>query len=242
VIKKHEPKLMYTVPNFHNPAGISYTESNRKAVVETIKDQNIYLIEDDPYGDLRYSGTPKSSFKQLIPEKTILLGSFSKTVVPGFRLGWIVANEAIFDKLLIAKQASDLHTNIFTQCVLAEYLKQGNFDTHIQKIRDVYGRQCKAMIGSINQHFPKNVHFTRPEGGMFLWVTLPEHISSMKLFEVAIGKKIAFVPGHPFYIGKKETNTLRLNFSNVDEKTIEIGIQRLGEALKELLAGNKNAD
>jgi 2-aminoadipate transaminase len=98
------------------------------------------------------------------------------------------------------------------------------------------------MIGSINQHFPKNVHFTRPEGGMFLWVTLPEHISSMKLFEVAIRKKIAFVPGHPFYIGKKETNTLRLNFSNVDEKTIEIGIQRLGEALKELLAGNKNAD
>jgi 2-aminoadipate transaminase len=238
VINKHEPKLMYTVPNFHNPAGISYTESNRKAVVETIKDQNIYLIEDDPYGDLRYSGTPKSSFKQLIPEKTILLGSFSKTVVPGFRLGWIVANEAIFDKLLIAKQASDLHTNIFTQCVLAEYLKQGNFDTHIQKIRDVYGRQCKAMIGSINKHFPKNVHFTRPEGGMFLWVTLPEHISSMKLFEVAIKKKIAFVPGHPFYIGREETNTLRLNFSNVDEDTIENGIQRLGEALKELIVAN----
>lgn len=242
ILEKHQPKLLYTVPNFHNPAGISYTEGNRKAVAKTLKEQNIFLIEDDPYGDLRYNGKPKSSFKQLIPEKTIMLGSFSKTVVPGFRLGWIVANEAIFDKLLIAKQASDLHTNIFTQCVIAEYLKQANFDTHIQKIRDVYGMQCRAMIESILKHFPKNVHFTQPEGGMFLWVTLPEHISSMKLFEVAIKKKVAFVPGHPFYIGKKETNTLRLNFSNVDEKTIETGIRRLGEALKALLSGNKNVD
>lgn len=235
VIQKHAPKLMYMVPNFHNPAGISYTQSNREAVAEAVKEQDIYLIEDDPYGDLRYSGTSKSSFKQLLPEKTIMLGSFSKTVVPGFRLGWIVANEVIFDKLLIAKQASDLHTNIFTQCVLTEYLKLGNFETHIQKIREVYGRQCKAMIDSIHKHFPKNVHFTQPEGGMFLWVTLPDHISSMKLFNVAIKEKVAFVPGHPFYIGREETNTLRLNFSNVDERTIESGIQRLSDALSELL-------
>jgi 2-aminoadipate transaminase len=234
-LRGHVPKLIYLVPNFHNPAGISYSEENRKRVKEILQDQNIYLIEDDPYGDLRYSGDQKSSFKQLMPEKTIMLGSFSKTVVPGFRLGWVVANEDIFDKLLIAKQASDLHTNIFTQYVLAEYLKMGSFDRHVEKIRKVYGRQCEAMIQSIRKYFPGNVSFTQPEGGMFLWVTLPDGISSMKLFDVAIKKKVAFVPGHPFYIGKAETNTLRLNFSNVDEKTIDTGIKRLGEAFEELL-------
>ncbi len=234
-LKRNDPKLFYCVPNFQNPGGISYTEENRIAVAEVLKDKDIFLIEDDPYGDLRYSGEPKSSFMQLLPEKTIMLGSFSKTVVPGFRLGWIVAHDDIFDKLLIAKQASDLHTNIFTQCVLSEYLKQGSFEKHVASIREVYGRQCKAMIKSIKKYFPKNIHFSKPEGGMFLWVTLPDNISSMKLFEIGIKKKVAFVPGHPFYIGTNETNTLRLNFSNVDEKTIDIGISRLAEALKELI-------
>lgn len=235
VLKSSNPKLIYTVPNFQNPSGISYPEENRIAISTELKDEKIYLIEDDPYGDLRYAGTPKSSFKQLLPEKTIMLGSFSKTVVPGFRLGWIVAPDDIYEKLLIAKQASDLHTNQFAQCVLIEYLAMGGFDEHILKIKDVYGKQRKAMIASIKKHFPKEIDFTQPDGGMFLWATLPDNISSMKLFDIAIKKKVAFVPGHPFYIGKSETNTLRLNFSNVDEATIEIGIERLGEALKVLL-------
>ena len=230
----HQPKLLYAVPNFQNPSGISYSETNRKHVAEIVKDRNILIVEDDPYGDLRYSGTPKSSFSQLLPKKTIMLGSFSKTVVPGFRLGWMVANEDIFDKLLIAKQASDLHTNVFVQYVLSEYLAMGKFDDHVEKIRQVYGQQRDAMIKSIEEHFPENVHYTRPEGGMFLWVSLPEQLSSMTLFNFAIEKKVAFVPGHPFYIGREETNTLRLNFSSVDEKTIELGIKRLGSALNEL--------
>ena len=233
-MEKHNPKLIYCVPNFQNPSGISYPESNRQSIVELLQEKSIFLIEDDPYGDLRYSGKPKSSFRQIMPKQTIMLGSFSKTVVPGFRVGWIVASDEIYGKLLVAKQASDLHTNQFAQMVLVEYLKIGEFDVHIAKIKEVYNRQREAMIMAIKKYFPKEVKFTQPDGGMFLWVSLPDNISSMKLFEIAIKKKVAFVPGHPFYIGKDETNTLRLNFSNVDEKTIDIGIRRLGEALNEL--------
>ena len=238
VFPGRNPKLIYTVPNFQNPSGISYSEENRKEVAGILQNKKIFLIEDDPYGDLRYTGQPKSSFKQFLPDKTILLGSFSKTVVPGFRLGWIVAADEIYDKLLIAKQASDLHTNQFAQCVLAEYLATGKFDDHVETIKKVYSSNREAMILSIKKHFPAGVKYTLPEGGMFLWASLPNNISSMKLFNIAIENKVAFVPGHPFYVGKTETNTLRLNFSNVDETEIEIGIARLGKALKELLAGS----
>ena len=236
VFPGRNPKLIYTVPNFQNPSGISYSEENRKEVAGILQNKKIFLIEDDPYGDLRYTGQPKSSFKQILPDKTILLGSFSKTVVPGFRLGWIVASHEIYDKLLIAKQASDLHTNQFAQCVLAEYLAMGGFDDHVETIKKVYSNNRESMILSIKKHFPAGVKYTLPEGGMFLWASLPNNISSMKLFNIAIENKVAFVPGHPFYVGKTETNTLRLNFSNVDETEIEIGIARLGKALKELLA------
>ena len=235
VLDQSNPKLMYTVPNYQNPSGISYTERNRITTVEMLKDRKLFLIEDDPYGDLRYAGEQRSSFFQLMPDRTILLGSFSKTVVPGFRLGWIVAPPEIYDKLLIAKQASDLHTNQFAQCVLIEYLAMGTFDAHVEKIRRVYGRQGEIMISSIKKHFPPQVQFTQPEGGMFLWITLPGELSSMKFFDLAIKHRVAFVPGHPFYIGKKETNTLRLNFSSVDGPTIEEGIKRLGKALNQLI-------
>ena len=239
VLDSCNPKLIYSVPNFQNPSGISYPESNRKSIAKILKKKHTFLIEDDPYGDLRYSGKPRSSFKQLIPDKTIVLGSFSKTVVPGFRLGWVVAPDEIYDKLLIAKQASDLHTNQFAQCVLMEYLHMGGFELHVSKIKAVYDRQRRAMINAIKKYFPQDVQFTQPEGGMFLWVTLPDNISSMKLFQIAIEKKVAFVPGHPFYIDKNETDTLRLNFSNVDEATIEVGIKRMGQALEALLMSNK---
>ena len=232
------PKLLYMVPNFQNPSGISYTQSNRFEISEIIKDIDGYLIEDDPYGELRYVGESGESFKQLIPDRTILLGSFSKTVVPGFRLGWIVAPDSIYEKLLIAKQASDLHTNQFAQRVLMEYLKSGSYDNHVEQLKKVYGQQRDVMLDCINRFFPAEVNCTNPEGGMFLWVTLPEGVSSMDLFKIAIQQKVAFVPGHPFYIGKEYTNTLRLNFSNVDAETIEVGISRLGKALDQLLASS----
>ncbi|MBN2299037.1 MAG: PLP-dependent aminotransferase family protein [Deltaproteobacteria bacterium] len=235
VVSARSPKLMYAVPNFQNPSGISYCDENRYAVSKLLADTNTLLIEDDPYGDLRFTGEPKQSFKALLPEQTILLGSFSKTVVPSFRLGWIAAPGHIMEKLVIAKQASDLHTSSFVQHVMYRYLLDNDLDQHIMKIVTAYRNQCLAMIRSIDRHFPPEVTCTRPEGGMFLWVTLPAGTSSMTLFDLAIKDKVAFVPGNPFYINREHTNTLRLNFSCVDEQTIADGISRLGKAIRQLL-------
>lgn len=233
-------KLMYTVPNFQNPTGITYSDKNREAIAEILRGKPLMLIEDDPYGDLRYTGSHQSSFMHYLPEQTILLGSFSKTVVPSFRTGWIVAPDEIMEKLIIAKQASDLHTNYFTQKLLVEYLQNNDLNDHINKIKEVYGRQCIAMIESLKRHFPENVEYTLPEGGMFLWVTLPKGISAMELFQEAIKQDVAFVPGDPFYTNSKEiVSTLRLNFSCVDEQAIEKGIARLGATIREFMEKQK---
>lgn len=236
IMSTKAPKLIYMVPNFSNPSGISYSAANRRAVADLVKDSPTLVIEDDPYGELRFEGQEKPSFKRLIPENTVILGSFSKTVVPSFRLGWIVAPDKIMEKLVIAKQAADLHTNNFAQYVIYRYIKDNDFEEHIKKIVAVYSSQRNAMIESIREYFPPGIRHTNPEGGMFLWVTLPERMSSMKLFERAILDKVAFVPGQPFYIDKKEVNTLRLNYSCVDKETIKIGIERLGQAIREQLA------
>lgn len=229
-------KLFYCVPNFQNPTGISYSDKNRRDIADIIKNKNTILIEDNPYGDLRFMGEEKLSFYQLANKNTALLGSFSKTVVPSFRIGWITTtNEEIMEKLIVAKQASDLHTNYFGQRVIFQYLQDNNYDEHIDLIRGAYKNQRDAMVSAIREYFPEKVKYTQPEGGMFLWVTLPEGLSSMDAFNLAIEKKVAFVPGNPFYIKKENINTLRLNFSSVDEKTIRIGIKRLAGVIKSML-------
>lgn len=237
VVNETPPKLIYTVPNFQNPAGISYTTANRRDVADIVAGTNALLIQDDPYADLRYVGREPPSFKSLIPDNTLLLGSFSKTVAPSFRLGWIVAPDALMEKLVIAKQASDLHTNYFSQRIIHRYLMANNLDDHIAKIVRVYDGQRRAMIDSIERWFPEGIRYTRPDGGMFLWVTLRPHMSAMRLFEDAIKEGVAFVPGHPFYIGKDDVNTLRLNFSCVDEESIAAGIERLGMVIKRQIKG-----
>jgi len=236
VISTKSPKLIYTVPNFQNPTGISYSERNRHAVAEVLRNTATMLVEDDPYVELRFKGARRESFRKVLPENTILLGSFSKTIAPGFRIGWIAAPEHIMERLITAKQASDLHTNYFVQRVIYQYLTDNDFDEHIGRIVNVYHNQCSAMIRSIENHFPSNISHTRPAGGMFLWATLPEGVSSMELFELAIEDKVAFVPGNPFYIDEETTNTLRLNFSCVDEDTIETGIERLANSMERLLS------
>ncbi len=235
VLKTKSPKLLYGVPNYQNPSGISYSEQNRQSIAEALVDTTTLLIEDDPYGDLSFSGIRRPSFRSLIPEQSVLLGSFSKTIAPSFRIGWIIAPDAIMERLLVAKQASDLHTGYFVQRIIHQYLADNDFDEHIKQIVRAYSSQCSAMTRSIQKHFPPTVGHTNPEGGMFLWATLPENVSSMNLFDLAIKDKVAFVPGDPFYTSKRQTNTLRLNFSCVDEQTIEIGIKRLGSAMKKLV-------
>lgn len=229
-----KPKLVYTVPNFQNPSGISYDLSNRVAVAERLSGRNCLLIEDDPYGALRFRGAAVDSFYHFLPEQTILLGSFSKIVVPGFRLGWLVAPEPWLDKLLIAKQAADLHTCNFTQYVIADYLRHHDINAHIGKIIAAYGSQCRAMLAAIEDRFPKNVTCTRPDGGMFLWGKLPPSMSALKLFDKAVERKVVFVPGEPFYTREMQTSTFRLNFSCVDELAIEDGIGRLAEAISDV--------
>jgi 2-aminoadipate transaminase len=236
ILENSSAKLMYTVPEFQNPSGISYSEDTRVEVAKMISGKKLLLIEDNPYVDLRFSGKPTTSFYKLAPGRTVMLGTFSKTIVPSFRLGWIVASDAVMDKLIIAKQASDLHTNYFAQRIVHQYLIDNDNDRHIARICEVYGRQKDAMIGSIRKYFPKNIEFTEPEGGMFLWVALPQGISSMELFDIAIKQNVAFVPGNPFYTdGKSSYSTLRLNYSCADEKMIQEGIRRLGAAIKELV-------
>lgn len=232
----HAIKLFYSVPNYQNPSGISYSTKNRKDVAGILKGKKTILVEDDPYGELRFLGEPKPSFYELIPENTVMLGSFSKIVVPSFRVGWIVARTDVMEKLIIAKQASDLHTNYFGQRIILQYLKDNDIDEHIATIRRAYGRQRDAMVTAIKECFHKDITYTEPEGGMFLWVTLPQGLSAMKVFQEAIIQKVAFVPGDPFYVNKKDMNTLRLNYSGVDEETIRTGIKRLGAVLKAMLS------
>jgi len=234
VLQERSPKLLYTVTNFQNPSGISYSNENRKAVADLVQGSSCIIIQDDPYGALRFSGEPKISFKQLAPDNTVLLGSFSKTVAPALRLGWLVAPPGIMDKLIIAKQAADLHSDYLAQRILHRYLADNDIDAHVATIIAQYGKQKEAMIGAINDFFPAGIQCTNPEGGMFLWITLPETMSSMALFEAAIQKKVAFVPGTPFYVDRKDSNTLRLNFSCSDEPTTVEGIKRLAESIREL--------
>ena len=235
-IEKYNPKLFYAVPNFQNPSGITYSEENRKKVSDSMKNSNTIFIEDDPYGELRFIGNRVPSMKKYMPDNVILLGSFSKIVSPGMRLGWIHAGRDIMEKLIIAKQGADLQSNYFSQRVVYEYLKENNIEVHIEKITNLYKKQRDCMVNSIEKYFPKEVQTTKPEGGMFIWVTLPEKYSSMDLFNIAIKKKVAFVPGDPFYTGKEGVNAFRLNYTNSTEDKIEEGIKILAEGIKELLS------
>lgn len=235
LLKVHQPKLLYTVPNFQNPTGITYSAENRNAIAALLQGKKTLLIEDDPYGELRYSGEPAPSFKQLLPDQTLLLGSFSKTVLPSFRLGWIVAPPWLIKKLIIAKQSSDLHTCGFTQRVLFRYLNNNEFDQHLHSLIHHYGNNLNVMLRAMEQYCPSEVTFTRPDGGMFIWATLPQQLSAMSLFERAIDRHIAFVPGDPFMLDNRLSHSMRLNFTNSHHEELTMGIAHLAQIIEESL-------
>ncbi|WP_415718266.1 PLP-dependent aminotransferase family protein [Maridesulfovibrio sp.] len=237
VLDENEVKMFYAVTNFQNPSGLTYSAEKRAGVAEILKGRDVLFVEDDPYGELRFMGEAHNPLvRGYLEENGILLGSFSKVAAPGFRLGWMVCPTDVRDKLIIAKQASDLHTSTFAQRVMYQYVTDNPLDDHIEKIRECYGNQRAAMVKAIDEFFPAEVEVTRPEGGMFLWVTLPDGMSSMDLFDEAIKNKVAFVPGRPFYVDGSGENTFRLNFSNSDEEHIVEGIKRLGAGIKEFLS------
>ncbi|WP_107850874.1 aminotransferase-like domain-containing protein [Oceanimonas marisflavi] len=227
-------RLMYGVTNFQNPSGLSYSLEKRKAVAERLVRNNVLMVEDNPYGELRFEGEHLPPIAKLAPENVVLLGSFSKVVVPSFRLGWMLVPGWLRQKITIAKQASDLHTNGFAQQVLYSYLQDNSLDAHIDRIRTVYGEQKNAMEQALLRHCP-GLDFTRPEGGMFLWVRLPEHISAMELFNLSIKENVAFVPGQPFYVRPDILNTARFSYSGSDAATIEEGISRFGRVIRQIL-------
>lgn len=225
-------KFIYVVPNFHNPTGITYSKEKREAIYEVVKDYDVVLIEDDPYGDLRWNGEKLPYIGAGRLENSVVLGSFSKIVTPGMRLGFIITkNKELMHHINTAKQATDLHTNIFSQIVVHDYLVNNDLDSHVTKIINLYQEQANTMLDAMAKYFPPTIKYTKPDGGMFIWVTLEEGTSALEFFNKAMEVKVAFVPGDPFYTGKTNVNTLRLNYTNSSPEIIEEGIKRLGKIL-----------
>jgi 2-aminoadipate transaminase len=228
-------RLLYALPNFQNPTGRSLSIERRLELVETCARHNLPLIEDDPYGALSYKGEPFPKMLNMHPDGVIYMGSFSKVLTPGIRLGYVVAPLPLVRRLELAKQAADLHTSQLTQMVVHEVIKDGFLARHIPTIRTLYANQCQAMLDAMAACFPAAVSWTKPEGGMFIWVTLPKHIDAMQLLDQAIAAHVAFVPGAPFYANAPETNTLRLSFVTVSPERIREGIAILGKLIAALV-------
>jgi len=221
-------KLFYAIPNFQNPTGIRYSKTIREQAMQILSRYNTIVVEDDPYGDIFFDGEELQPLYSYMPDKTILLGSFSKTIAPGLRLGWMVASEEIIRKATIMKQASDLHSGNLTQHILYRFLTAYSLDAHIKKIQDTYRFQRDTMMSCLKQYFPSNIQYSHPQGGMFAWVTLPEEITARELLAKAIEQDIIFVPGDAFYASNPDTQTLRLNYSNVEETSMHKAMNTLG--------------
>lgn len=235
--KAEGARFIYALPNFQNPTGRTLNNERRQDLVERCAAANIPIVEDDPYGELRYAGTPQPSLLHLgrkAGATVVHLGTFSKVLAPGLRLGYIVAPTAVIDKLVQIKQATDLHSSTVTQMAIYEAIKNNFLEKHLPTVRDLYMRQCHYMLDAMQKHFPAEVKWTRPEGGMFLWVTLPKHMDAQDLLSKAIERNVAFVPGEPFYATSEAMpNTFRLSFVTVTEDRIREGIAILGQLIRE---------
>ncbi|KWZ43706.1 2-aminoadipate aminotransferase [Burkholderia savannae] len=230
-----DARLLYAQPNFQNPTGRRLPVERRRALAAFAQTSPFPVLEDDPYGALNYAGEPLPTMLSMAPDHVVHLGTFSKVLAPGLRIGYIIAPEELHFKLVQAKQATDLHTPSLTQRIAYEVIRDGFLDEHIPTIRKLYAAQCEAMLASLARHMPQGVSWNRPEGGMFIWVTLPAQIDSMQLLEAAVANNVAFVPGAPFFASDAQKNTLRLSFVTVPPEQIEEGIARLGKLLRERL-------
>ncbi|MBN3725638.1 aminotransferase-like domain-containing protein [Burkholderia sp. Ac-20379] len=231
-----DARALYAQPNFQNPTGRRMPLERRRALAAFAQTSPFPVLEDDPYGALNYQGEPLPTMLSMAPDHIVHMGSFSKVLSPGVRIGYVIAPEALHFKLVQAKQATDLHTPSLTQRIAYEVIRDGFLDTHIPSIRALYAAQCDAMLGSLARHMPTGVTWNRPEGGMFVWVQLPAGIDSMALLDAAIAQNVAFVPGAPFFADDAQSNTLRLSFVTVPPEQIEEGVARLGKLLRERIA------
>ena len=230
-------RMIYVIPEFQNPTGITWPVERRKAFMDIVNKYDVVVLEDDPYGEIRYDIEKLPSLKSMDTQgKVVFLGSFSKIFMPGLRLGWIVANPEIIDKFVKFKQAVDLGTSTFGQRQAAYFLKMFDMEAHIAKITALYAKRRDLMYQSMEKYFPEGVTFTYPKGGLFTWVTLPEGMDAKELMPKCLAKDVAYVPGGIFYPNGGNANHFRLNYSNMPEDRIVEGIKRLGDVLKEELA------
>ena len=227
-------RMIYVIPEFQNPTGITWPVERRKAFMDAINKYDVVVLEDNPYGEIRYGIDKLPSLKSMDTQgKVVFMGSFSKTFMPGFRLGWIVAPDDVVDKFVKFKQSVDIGTSTFGQRQAAYFCKMYDMEAHIKQITDLYAKRRDLMCDSMEKYFPQEVKFNRPQGGLFTWVTLPEGIDAKALMRKAIAKNVAYVPGVIFYPNDGEVNHFRLNYSNMTEDRIVEGVKRLGELLHE---------
>ncbi len=226
------PKLVYLVPEFQNPKGTTLAGDRRQALVDLCAAHRVPILEDNPYGELRFRGEALPALAALDDTGVVIhLGTFSKTLAPGLRLGWLVASREMVRSITIAKQAADLHTATLAQRAASALLEKFDYDAHLTTLRRVYGERCDAMLGALDRHLPAGTRWTRPDGGLFVWAELPHGLRADDLFADALREKVAFVPGSAFYPDAPRHETMRLNFSNRPAEMIEEGIARLGRVV-----------
>lgn len=230
-------KLIYVVPDFQNPSGRRWSVARRRRLAEIAARFGVPVIEDAPYAELCYDGEPLPSVASMDEAGLVVyLGTFSKILSPGLRLGWVAADGEILQRYVLVKQGADLHTSSLVQLLAARFMLDHDIDAHIARLREVYRARRDAMIAALEEHFPPDVSFTRPAGGLFLWVELPEGADARALLESSLEEKVAFVPGGAFFANGGHENTLRLNFSAMPEERIAEGIKRLGRVLESVAA------
>lgn len=233
-IRQYHPKLLYTIPTFQNPSGKTLPADRRKKIAELANACHMVVAEDDPYRDLRYAGSPLPSIKSFDTDGWVMfLGSFSKIISPGLRVGFIAGDSEIIRKCTVGKQSTDVHTANLNQAVVDQFIRRNLLPNHIRTICMNYGEKMNYMLKKLSE-FPGGVNYTKPEGGLFIWAELPEHLNAKDLLDKAIERKVAFVPGTHFCVGGGHTNTIRLNFSNSTLEQIETGMN----VIKELTSAN----
>src|SRR6476661_4105533 len=228
------PKFIYTIPNFQNPAGVTLSLPRRRRLVEVAKERELLVLEDNPYGLLRYEGDPLPTLYALDRgEFVIYLGTFSKILSPGIRIGWTTAPAPVLEKMNLGKQGADLCSSAFSQMFIATYFEHDRWMDYLHSLRDLYHRRRDTMLDALAEHFPKEASWTRPQGGLFIWATLPDYIDTTDLLARALSHNVAFVPGRAAYLDGRGANSMRLNFSGVSDDDIRDGIRRIGEVVRE---------
>jgi 2-aminoadipate transaminase len=223
-------KFIYLIPTFQNPTGVTLETERRRRVVELAKEHDVLVIEDDPYGELRYAGDRVPPIKSFDTDgHVIYLSTFSKIFSPGARMGWVIAHRAVIEKLIYLKESVDLHSSTLVQSLVYEYCRRGYLEEHIKEIIPIYAVRREAMINAMDEYFDSSVSWTRPDGGFFVWVTLPKEMDTRKMFPKAAANKVTYVPGYAFYHDGSGQNTMRLSFSATNEDQIREGVRRLAE-------------